>query len=100
MCQNQIGRRNMTEVQKQVLIAQEYEAQKNTQGGDRKSEQFSSGQKGHMNGDRTPRTRGIVAKAHGISERAVRSAVELNNGLDAADTVSPGFKDAVLTGTD
>lgn len=100
MCQNQLGRRSITAEQRSVLIAQEYEAQKNSEAfhgnqyvsGDGKNLQHQTQDK-----EKTT-TRAIVAKTHGITEGAVKSAVEFSHGLDAADEVAPGFKDSVLTG--
>ena len=48
MYRNQLGRRNLTDEQRTVLIGKMYEARKNTHGGDRRSEEFSSAQNGHM----------------------------------------------------
>ena len=39
-----------------------------------------------------------IAEEHGLSNTAVRRAVEFGRGLDAAEKVSPGIKDAVLAG--
>lgn len=100
MCQNQIGRRNVTDIQKQVLIAQEYEAQKKTISNILGINQFSplGGENLHQANSKAPKTRAVVATAHNITEGAVKAAVELNNGLDAAESISPGFKDSILTG--
>ncbi|WP_312280763.1 hypothetical protein [Oscillibacter sp.] len=104
MCQNQLGRRSITEEQRAVLIAQEYDAQKKSTGGDRGTERddsgkFTAGGETHHLPGKSPKTRAVVAKAHGITENAVKSAVEFSRGLDSADEVAPGFKDSVLTGT-
>lgn len=97
MCRNQLGRRNIAPQQRDYLIAQEYEAQKNTvtnQGG---MNQYTAKEVGGRN-DHQPKTREIIADVHGISETAVRRAVEFGRGLDEAEKVSPGIKDAILTG--
>lgn len=104
MCQNQLGRRSITEEQRAVLIAQEYDAQKKTAGGDRgtgrdDSGKFTASGEIHHLPQKSPKTRAVVAKAHGITESAVKSAVEFSHGLDSADEVAPGFKDSILTGT-
>lgn len=91
MCRNQLGRRNITDEQKTVLIGEAYKAQKMTQGGDRKS----SGQIGHLiNGT----TREEIAKQFSVGERTVQRAEQFVDGLNAAEEISPGIKDAVLSG--
>lgn len=43
-------------------------------------------------------TRAAIAKSHNISQYEVQKAVEFGRGLDAAEKVSPGIKEAVLSG--
>lgn len=99
ICRNQLGRRNISKVVYDKLIQEEYEAVQRIPGGDHKSEEFKnqSGEKHHLD-DKTPKTRKIIAEEHGITEQAVRSAVEFGRGLDAADAVAPGFKEEILSG--
>ena len=72
MCQNQLGRRSITDEQRAVLIAQEYDAQKKTAGGDRGTERddlgkFTAGGENRHLPQKSPKTRSVVAKAHGIT---------------------------------
>lgn len=99
ICRNQRGRRNISKVVYDKLIQEEYEAMTRKTGGDHKSERFrnQSGENPHLD-DKTPKTRKIIAEENGITEQAVRSAVEFGRGLDAADAVVPGFKDEILSG--
>lgn len=99
ICRNQRGRRNISKVVYDKLIQEEYEAMTRKTGGDHKSEQFrnQSGGNPHLD-DKTPKTRKIIAEENGITEQAVRSAVEFGRGLDAAEAVVPGFKDEILSG--
>ena len=135
MCRNQLGRRNITDEQKTILIGEAYKAQKMTAGGDRRSNGFSSDQNDHLkkynntsrehddtgrftssrqNGDLRKEkkeqldenhqiakgdTRAAIAKSHNISQYEVQKAVEFGRGLDAAEKVSPGIKEAVLSGS-
>jgi hypothetical protein len=101
MCQNQLGRRSITAEQRAVLIAQEYEAQKKSVSNPGGKNQFTEvgGENLHQANSKAPKTRAIVAKAHGITEGAVKAAVEFSHGLDAANEVAPGFKDSILAGT-
>ena len=94
MCQNQLGKRNLTEAQKAYLIGKQYEAQKMALGGDRKSKDQNEPliSKGFEN------TAQKVAADVGVAEPTVKRAAQFVKGLDAAEAVSPGIKDAVLTG--
>nr|DAQ76761.1 MAG TPA: hypothetical protein [Caudoviricetes sp.] len=101
MCQNQLGKRNLTDEQKTYLIGKEYEAQKRSIGA---VDGFRGNQHAKVVADqndqlptKTP-TRTAVAKNHNISEYAVKNAVDFSHGLDAADKIAPGFKDSVLSG--
>lgn len=100
MCRNQLGRRSITDEQRAVLIAQEYDAQKKTVG-EHVGNQYTKMESGenHLIPKSKNPTRAKVADAHGLTENAVKSAVEFSHGLDSADEVVPGFKDSVLTGT-
>lgn len=101
ICQNQLGKRNLTDEQKTYLIGKEYEAQKKTQGGDREMGRDDSGRftAGGQSGHLPKKTRDIVAERHGIGSKSVERAEHFSQGLDTADTISPGFRDSVLTGT-
>lgn len=88
MCRNQLGRRNITEAQRDYLLMQEYEAQSKTEGapvGNRNA-QKQLGAKAQVVSERntTNDTRSIVAQNHGITQNAVRRAVEFGRGLDKA----------------
>lgn len=100
ICRNQRGRRNISKVVYDKLIQEEYEAMTRKTGGDHKSERFrnQSGENPHLD-DKTPKTRRIIAEENGITEQAVRSAVEFGRGLDRADDIVPGFKDEILSGS-
>ena len=97
MCRNQLGRRNVTQQQRDYLIKEEYEAQAKTSGGQIGNENAKK-RDGQNDQPVFEGTREIVAKAHGITETAVRRAVEFGRGLDEANKVSPGIKEAILTG--
>lgn len=43
-------------------------------------------------------TAGVIAQELGVSHGAIEKAENFVDGLDAAEAVVPGFKDAVLTG--
>lgn len=98
MCRNQLGRRNITNEQKTALIAEAYKAQKMSRGNnaDRGPDgKYLMNRSGSSGGERTSR---IIAKEFGVGQGTVQRAVEFANGLDAAEKVLPGIKDAVLSG--
>lgn len=79
----------MTPIQKDKLIQEEHDAKQMSWGGDRKS----SGQIGHLKSDepeivrngkpgKENTTRPTIAKEHGISEKEVRTAVEVGRGIE------------------
>lgn len=97
MCRNQLGRRNLTNEQKTYLIGKQYEAQKMSAGGDRKSGEFSSAQNEHLNLN-GGRMADRIAKDIGVARETVKRSEHFAKGLDAAEKVSPGIRDAVLSG--
>lgn len=93
ICRNQLGRRNISKVVYDKLLQEEHDAVQKSYGGDRRSDEFSSGENLHLK-----KTRAMIADEHGITEGTVKAAVEFGRGLDAAEEVVPGIKDAVLSG--
>ena len=93
ICRNQLGRRNISKVVYDKLLQEEHDAVQKSYGGDRRSDEFSSGENLHLK-----KTRAMIADEHGIAEGTVKAAVEFGRGLDAAEEVVPGIKDAVLSG--
>ena len=101
ICRNQLGRRNISKVVYDKLLQEEYDAVQKSYGA---SDGFRGNQHKELSGgnlhlaEETPKTRKLIADEHGITEGAVKSAVEFGRGLDAAEEVAPGIKDAVLSG--
>lgn len=96
MCRNQLGRRNITDEQRTYLIGEAYRAQKMTSGGDRRSEEFSSLHFEDLKD--SGKTKDIIAKKFNVGGSTVERAGRFVESLDAAETVSTGIKEAVLTG--
>lgn len=91
ICKNQLGRRNLTDAQKTYLIGRQYEAQKMTQGGDRKSK----AQNGTLiQGD----TAEVIAHEHKIGRNTVKRAAKFSKGVDAAEKIESGAREAILSG--
>ena len=97
ICKNQLGRRNLTPEQKKYLIGKQYEAEKCSNGGDRKSAVAKSGcQIGNL--IPTSKTCQKVAKENGVGMRTVFRAEEFAKGVDAAEKAVPGTRQKVLSG--
>ena len=98
MCRNQVGRRNITPEQRTVLIGEAYKAQKLSRGGDRGNQhtKVASAQNEHLPPHR--RTASKIAEQFGVGKETVKRAEKFLDGLNAAEDVIPGFKEAVLSG--
>lgn len=101
MCKKQLGQRNCSDEQKTYLIGKEYEAQKQTKGNN--AERGENGQylKAQIgpSGSTENTTAKKVAAEHGVGCTSVKRAEHFAHGLDTADSISPGFKEKVLTGS-
>lgn len=97
MCRNQLGRRNITDEVKAVLIGEAYKAQKLSVGAQVGNENAKkqNDQSGHFVSNRT---RKEIAKQFNVGEGTVQRAEHFVNGLDEAEKASPGIRDAVLSG--
>ena len=101
MCRNQLGRRNITDEQRTALIGEAYKAQKMSIGapiGNKNAEKQS-----HQNDDFVSKsgekTKNVIARNFGVGSSTVERAEHFVDGLNAAEKVSPGIKEAVLSGT-
>lgn len=99
MCHNQLGRRNLKDCHKDVLIAEASWAQKNTIGAPVRNS--NAKKQMDQNGpfvSSAERSRKKVARLFGVGEGTVQRAEYFVDGLNAAEEVSPGFKTAILSG--
>lgn len=97
ICQNQLGRRNLSPIQKKVLIGEQYQAEKMAHGGDRKSSEVKSrGKNCPLIPDHKSRKK--VANDAGVTESYVKCASQYSKGITAAEEVAPGFRQEVLSG--
>lgn len=92
MYRKQLGRRNLTDEQRTVLIGKMYEARKNTHGGDRKS----STQNGNLN--EPQRVSDQIAQELGIAKNTVIRAERFSKGIDKLKEVSEEAAEKVLAG--
>lgn len=102
ICRNQLGRRNLSKRQKQYLIAQQYEAEKQQRGYANLNHRAEDGRFIGMCQSGTTgtldNTGERIAKEHRIGRTSVYRAVDFKNALDLAEEVSHGFREAVLSG--
>lgn len=104
MCRNQVGRRNLTDDQRMALIGEAYAAQKKTQGaadgfrGNQYAEVVNLHCEDLPKNSPDKRTVASVAKAFNVGTSTVERAEHFLKGLEAAEEISPGFKEAVLSG--
>ena len=112
ICSNQLHKHNLNEVQQELLIQEKYDAMLKTSGGQIgnvnavKKRDGQIGQLVSEEQDVTQRkpnkrgmTRSIIADEYGITEKAVRTAVEVGRGVNKGEAVSPGFRNDILSGT-
>uniref|UniRef100_A0AAU8B5N2 PNOB8 ParB N-like protein n=1 Tax=Dulem virus 33 TaxID=3145751 RepID=A0AAU8B5N2_9CAUD len=102
MCRNQLGRRNLTDEQKTYLIGKQFEAEKLTHGGDRGTERGEHGRfAASLQNDGLRKSRGAagrIAEELGVGCATVERAERFSKGIDEAEAISPGIRDAVLSG--
>ena len=102
MYKNQLGRRNLTEKQKDYMIGKMYEARKNTSAfkGNQYTGQSGDGQNVHNQTRREQQdgTAGQIGKEVGVDGRTVRRAGKFAQGVDALKAVSPEAAKKVLQG--
>lgn len=93
---NALGTRNLTEMQITDLRGRLFKTRKGRKGGDHGNQytKVAKSEKPTLAGD----TAQSIAKDLGINRNTVYEAANFVDGLDAAEAVVPGFKDAVLTG--
>ena len=97
ICSHQLGRRNITEAQRQYLIGQRYDAEKKLHGGDRRSiDQISTVQIGPLKNAHV--TRQKIAEETNTNESYVKNCDRFRRGLDEADAILPGIRQEVLSG--
>ena len=101
ICKNQLGRRNLTPMQKKYLVGQRYEAEKCSNGA---SDGFRGNQYTNPVADQFDHvpdfttTRKKIADETHTSEGYVQRAEYYAKGIDAAEEVLPGIKNELLLG--
>lgn len=102
ICLNQLGRRNLNDAQKKMLIGRRYKTEKMARGA---SDGFRGNQhKKSVKGQNVPLpddvhiTSSRIATEMGTSEKTVRRAEKFVDGVDAAEEVLPGVTKDITSG--
>lgn len=102
ICLNQLGRRNLNDTQKKMLIGRRYKTEKMARGA---SDGFRGNQyKKSVKGQNVPLpddvhiTSSRIAAEMGTNEKTVRRAEKFVDGVDAAEEVLPGFAKDITSG--
>ncbi len=100
ICKNQLGRRNLSEVQKRNLLGTRYNAEKRSKGA---KDGFRGNQHTNLVNPQfadlpEKRTVDRIAKEFGVNHSTVERAGLFVEGLDAANEVEPGIKKQILSG--
>lgn len=102
MCGNQLGRRNLTEYQRENLIGRRYKAEKRTNGakdsfrGNQYTRDLVLPQNEEVPNRKSTAKR--IADEYGIGHASVERAEHFVDGLDAAEEEIPGITQEVLSG--
>lgn len=99
ICKNQIGRRNLSDAQMTILVGRQYEAEKMTHGGDRKSKREKSSPQNEDLKTGAQRTAEKIAEEHGISRSSVERSGEYVKALDIAKEHDPNIERDIMAGT-
>ena len=101
ICKNQLGRRNLTKVQMELLLGERYEAEKMAErfrGNQYTSvKESGAGQNGPREEHRH-QTRQRIADEAGVSEAAIKRYAQFAKGVAAAEEAAPGFRQKILGG--
>lgn len=99
ICKNQLGRRNLTPLQKKYLIGKQFEAEKATQGGNHGNQytDLAKCQNGTL--PNLSDTAKRIAQENGIGRRSVFRAEGFSKAIDLADEIEPGIRSDILSGS-
>lgn len=97
MYKKQLGRRNLTEQQRELLVGKMYQARKKSNGGDRRSKDFSVVQNEPLK-DKPKSTAEAIARELGIGVTTVKRSEQFAKGVDAIKEAAPAAADKILKG--
>lgn len=99
ICNNQLGRRNLTNEERTYMIGKQYEAEKNSCGAPagNQNAKKQSGQNDHFECGPS-KTATALGRKHGMAEKSIRRSERFAKGVDTAEELSPGMKNTLLSG--
>ena len=97
ICKTQLGRRNLTPVQKKYLVGKQYEAEKRCQGTNNQYVQAKSESSQIGNFHSIGKTCERIAKENGTSKNSVIRAESFAKAVDLADEIEPGIRSDILS---
>lgn len=97
---NQLGRRNLTDEQRTVLMGKAYKAKKKSAGGqlDNDNAKKRSAQNGPIVSPKKERTADKLARELGVGRNTIKRAEKFADGVDAIRKDSPEAADKILEG--
>lgn len=95
MCQNQRGRRNITDEQREYLLGKEYDAKKTTEARNQYTASASDELRQKLGKEGTAQR---VADLHGVGRTAVVKSAQFAKGIDAIGEASPAARQKILSG--
>ncbi len=100
ICQNQLGRRNLSNVQKIALMGKRYKAEKQSHGSQKRfvNKSSPSGQNVHLEKAENDITAQKIADELNVCSKTVRRAEKFVDGMDAAEEVLPGISKQIISG--
>lgn len=97
ICSTQLGRRNLTDEERMSMIGRQFKAEKKSVGGNG-SNQHTNEQLAQNEPIAKISTAERIAKQHGVSRETVKRAEKFENGVELAETITPGAKEKILSG--
>ena len=98
MYKNQLGRRNLTDPQRTMLIGKMHEARGYSQGGNRGNQYTKVAKRQNGVLPKSKSTSDVLAEELGLSSRTVDRAASYSKGIDAIRRVSEKAADMILSG--
>lgn len=96
MCKNQLGRRNLTDVQMTILRGKMYEARKHSIGDNQHT--ISRVDQNDLPKEKTRSTAEAIAKELGVSEPTIKRSEQFAKGFDAIQREDPKLASEILSG--
>ncbi len=107
ICKNQLGRRNLSGLQKERLLGLRYNAEKQSRGSQERfdgtkttnSPYYQNGNMGESEKESVSCTAQRIAEEEGVGMQTVIRAGKFSDGVDIADQIQPGIGDEILSGS-